>query len=148
MPPKGVQTFNFSPRHMWVVCEGHLIVSGIDAVNDSVAVAEADVDGMVMSGEMCAYGLREGAEASHRYLAWLPPSEAARELLIGMVTGTSSRTCPEAPSICFRFPSHHFRVSAGSSASPTSSRARSAYAGMPKGHAGSRGSVAEPPGPV
>jgi type I restriction-modification system DNA methylase subunit len=102
--PKGVEHTNYGPPDLWVVRDGHLVVSGIDAVNGSVAVAESDVDGMVMSLEMYAYRVRAGASASPVYLALLLRSEPARELLMGMVTGTSNRTRLESPEQLLQLP--------------------------------------------
>lgn len=90
--PKGLQVVSYSPSALWVVREGDLVVSGIDAVHGSIAVAGADVDGMVMSSEMYAYHVKKGSEVSPVYLQLLLRSPAAQELLWGMVTGTSNRT--------------------------------------------------------
>lgn len=90
--PKGLQTVSYSPPSLWVVREGDLVVSGIDAVHGSIAVADADVDGMVMSSEMYAYRVKRGVQVSSVYLQLLLRSPAAQELLWGMVTGTSNRT--------------------------------------------------------
>jgi type I restriction-modification system DNA methylase subunit len=95
--PKGLQAVDYPPRALWVVREGHLVASGIDAVHGSVGVAGPEVDGMVLSSEMFAYRVRGDAEASATYLALLLRSEAARELLMGLVTGTSNRTRLESP---------------------------------------------------
>jgi type I restriction-modification system DNA methylase subunit len=89
---KGVQSVNYSPRALWFVREGHLVVSGIDCVHGSVAVAGSDVDGLVMSGEMYAYRVKDPKAASAIYLQLLLRSPGARQLIEGMTTGTSNRT--------------------------------------------------------
>lgn len=90
--PKGLQSVDYPPESLWVLRENQLVVSGIDAVHGSVAVAGPDVDGMVLSSEMYAYRVKDEAEADVTYLALLLRSQAAKELLTGMVTGTSNRT--------------------------------------------------------
>lgn len=90
--PKGLQSVNYPTRDLWVVREGHLVVSGIDAVNGAVAVAGPDVDGLIMSAEMYAYRVKNPKVASPVYLQLLIRSTAARELLEGLTTGTSNRT--------------------------------------------------------
>ena len=102
--PKGAEQTSYGPPALWIVRDGHLVVSGIDAVNGSIAVAEGDVDGMVMSSEMYAYRVRAGVDASPIYLALLLRSEPARELLMGMVTGTSNRTRLEGPEQLLQLP--------------------------------------------
>jgi len=102
--PKGLQTVGYSPRELWVVRAGDLVVSGIDAVKGSVAVAGADVDGMVMSLEMFAYRVKNPSEASPVYLQLLLRSRPARELLEGMATGTSNRTRLESAEQLLRLP--------------------------------------------
>jgi hypothetical protein len=89
---KGLQTVKYSPGHLWVVREGDLVLSGIDAVVGAVAVAGNDVDGMVMSEEMFSYRLKDPSRASAVYLQLLLRSHAARELIEGLITGTSNRT--------------------------------------------------------
>jgi type I restriction-modification system DNA methylase subunit len=94
---KGVQRVSYPPTSLWVVHEGELVVSGIDAVHGSVAVAGADVAGAVMSDEMFAYKVRDDGVALPEYLQLLITSEAAREMLAGLTTGTSNRTRLEGP---------------------------------------------------
>jgi type I restriction-modification system DNA methylase subunit len=102
--PIGVQAVNYKPRELWVVREGDLVVSGIDVVRGSVAVAGPDVDGMVMSGEMYAYRVKDEATADATYLALLLRTEAAAEMLEGMATGTSNRTRLERPEQLLELP--------------------------------------------
>jgi hypothetical protein len=90
--PKGEQAVEYSPKSLWVVREGMLVVSGIDAVNGAVAVAGPDVDGLIMSAEMFAYRVKDPKVTSPVYLQLLVRSKAARELLEGLTTGTSNRT--------------------------------------------------------
>lgn len=89
---KGDQTVSYSPSQLWVLREGDLVVSGIDAVHGSMAVAGPDVDGLVMSGEMYAYRARCPQTTSAVYLQLMLRTEGARHLIEGMITGTSNRT--------------------------------------------------------
>lgn len=100
----GVKAVDYKPQDLWVVGEGDLVVSGIDAVRGSIAVAGSEVDGAVMSGEMFAYRVRNGVEADVTYLALLLRTEAAREMLEGMATGTSNRTRLESPEQLLELP--------------------------------------------
>lgn len=90
--PKGRQAVDYPPSALWIVHEGDIVVSGIDAVNGAVGVAGSDVTGLVMSKEMYAYRVKSPSTASAQYLQLLMRSVAARELLEGMTTGTSNRT--------------------------------------------------------
>ncbi|MGI8985162.1 MAG: N-6 DNA methylase [Acidimicrobiales bacterium] len=90
--PKGVQVVDYSPSSLWVVKEGDIVVSGIDAVNGAVGVAGPDVAGLVMSKEMYAYRVKSPSAMSAQYMQLVMRSLAARELLEGMTTGTSNRT--------------------------------------------------------
>ncbi len=89
---KGDQVVAYAPSKLWVVREGDLLVSGIDAVHGAVAVAGADVDGCVMSAEMYAYKVKDPRKTSAVYLQLLLRTQGARQLLEGMTTGTSNRT--------------------------------------------------------
>lgn len=89
---KGIQTTDYTPSQLWVLVEGDLIVSGIDAVHGSVGVAGADVAGAVMSPEMYAYRVKDASAACAGYLALILRSRQALDLLEGMSTGTSNRT--------------------------------------------------------
>jgi type I restriction enzyme M protein len=71
---------------------GELVVSGIDAVHGAVGVVPAELDGLVMSKEMFRYRVRSGSDAVPEYLQLLLRTTVARELLMGLVTGTSNRT--------------------------------------------------------
>jgi type I restriction-modification system DNA methylase subunit len=90
--PKGDQDVSYSPNQLWIVREGDLVVSGIDVVHGSLAVAGLDVDGMVMSSEMYPYRVKDPRKCSAVYLQLLLRSTGARQLLEGMTTGTSNRT--------------------------------------------------------
>lgn len=92
MRSKGLQDVKYPIWKLWVVHEGDLVVSGIDAVHGSVAVAGSDVDGLVMSNEMYAYRIKDPTVACAVYLQLLLRSSTAKELLEGMITGTSKRT--------------------------------------------------------
>jgi type I restriction enzyme M protein len=94
---KALQSVKYAPTELWIVREGDLVLSGIDAVVGAVAVAGSDVDGMVMSQEMYSYHVKDPLRASVVYLQLLLRSRAARELLEGLITGTSNRTRLENP---------------------------------------------------
>lgn len=83
---------------------GDLILSSIDLVNGAVAVASEEVAGLVMSKEMYAYRLKDGAAAVPEYLQILLRTPAAREMLLGFATGTSNRTRLESPGQLLSFP--------------------------------------------
>ena len=91
---KGMRAVSYSPKELWVVREGDLVVSGIDAVHGAIAVAGPDVDGTVLSEEMFAYRVKDPSIASTVYLQLLIRTPAARELLEGMITGTSKKDTP------------------------------------------------------
>jgi hypothetical protein len=101
---KGRAAVDYSPKALWVVEEGDLVLSSIDLVNGAVAVAGSSVAGLVMSKEMYAYRLKDGAEAVPEYLQILLRTPAAREMLLGFTTGTSNRTRLERPEQLLRFP--------------------------------------------
>jgi hypothetical protein len=92
LAPKGRTAVSYPVQNLWIVRAGDLVVSGIDAVNGAIAVAGADVDGMVLSKEFYAYRVIDPSKASAVYLALALRTPAARELLEGMATGTSNRT--------------------------------------------------------
>jgi restriction endonuclease S subunit len=99
-----MQSVSYSPADLWVVREDDLVVSGIDLVNGAVGIAGPDVDGMVMSDEMFAYRVKDPSVASAVYLQLILRSEAARELLAGMSTGTSNRTRQESAEMLLELP--------------------------------------------
>jgi len=101
---KGRAAVAYSPRDLWTVTSGDLVLSSIDLVKGAVAVAGDDVDGLTMSKEMFAYRLRRGVEASPEYIQILLRSEAAKDMLLGFTTGTSNRTRLESPSQLLDFP--------------------------------------------
>ncbi|MDP9885498.1 hypothetical protein J2W21_003021 [Sinomonas atrocyanea] len=103
---KGQAKVDYSPSDLWVVQKGDLVLSSIDLVNGAVAVAGDDVHGLVMSKEMYAYRLREGASerASLEYIQILLRSDAAKEMLLGFTTGTSNRTRLENAEQLLEFP--------------------------------------------
>jgi hypothetical protein len=88
---RGMQQVAYSPAQLWVVRTGDLIVSGIDTVHGAVGVAGPEVDGLVMSKEMFAYRARGGVDVNLSYLAEVVRAPIARDLLYGLVTGTSNR---------------------------------------------------------
>ena len=94
---KALQSVKYAPSELWIVKEGDLVLSGIDAVVGAIAVAGSDVDGMVMSQEMFSYHVKDPSRASAVYLQLLLRSHAARELIEGLITGTSNRTRLENP---------------------------------------------------
>ncbi len=102
--PKGIEAVKYSPRALWIVREGLLVVSGIDALHGSVAVAGSDVDGMVMSIEMYGYCVKDHNAASAVYLQLLIRSSGARQLIEGMTTGTSNRTRLESAEQLLQLP--------------------------------------------
>ena len=94
---KARQSVRYAPAQLWIVREGDLVLSGIDAVVGAIAVAGSDVDGMVMSEEMFSYHVKDPSRASAVYLQLLLRSHSARELMEGLITGTSNRTRLENP---------------------------------------------------
>jgi hypothetical protein len=94
---KGRDKTKYEPRQLWVVNEGQLVVSGIDLVHGSLAVAGSDVDGMVMSKEMFAYEMVDPETAHPAYIALMLRTPQAKALIEGMVTGTSNRTRLSSP---------------------------------------------------
>jgi type I restriction-modification system DNA methylase subunit len=90
--PKGVQQVSYAPRALWVVEEGDIVLSGMDLVHGSVAIAGPEVRGMVMSKEMYAYRVKDGVAALPGYIALMLRSPLARDLIFGLVSGTSNRT--------------------------------------------------------
>lgn len=89
---RGIQETKYAPQALQVVKAGELVVSGIDAVHGAVGVVPAELDGLVMSKEMFRYQVRSGSDAVPEYLQLLLRTTVARELLMGLVTGTSNRT--------------------------------------------------------
>ena len=90
--PKGLKEIGYSPRALWVMREGDLVVSGIDVVHGSVALVPEELDGLVLSKEMYRYRFKEGANVVPEYIQLLLRTPVALELLTGLVTGTSNRT--------------------------------------------------------
>lgn len=88
----GIKTVDYAASNLWVLKEGQIVVSGIDAVNGAIGVAGSDVAGLVMSKEMYAYRVKSSASVSSHYVTLLLRSPAAQELLMGLTTGTSNRT--------------------------------------------------------
>lgn len=101
---KGRSAVDYSPRDLWVIEAGDLVLSSIDLVNGAVAVAGEDVSGLVMSKEMYAYRLKEDAQALAEYVQILLRTPAARDMLLGFTTGTSNRTRLESASQLLDFP--------------------------------------------
>jgi hypothetical protein len=89
---KGLAEVDYAPADLWVVRDKQLIVSGIDLIKGAAGVAREDTDGMVMSKEMYAYRVKPGVGAVPDYLQMLLRTATAREMLIGLTTGTSNRT--------------------------------------------------------
>lgn len=101
---KGRQSVAYAPSDLWTIHTGDLVLSSIDLVNGAVAVAGPEVQGLVMSKEMCAYRLRPGVHAVPEYVQILLRAKAAREMLLGFTTGTSNRTRLERPEQLLSFP--------------------------------------------
>lgn len=89
---RGLEETKYTPQALWVVRGGDIVVSGIDAVHGAVGIVPADLDGLVMSKEMFRYRIRTESTAVPEYLQLLLRTPVARELLMGLVTGTSNRT--------------------------------------------------------
>lgn len=89
---KGVQQVSYRPCDLWVVNKRDIVVSGIDLVHGSVAVADASMDGLVMSKEMFPYVVRRGTGVLPEYMALLLRTDLAKTLIHGWITGTSNRT--------------------------------------------------------
>ncbi|WP_160050291.1 N-6 DNA methylase [Nocardiopsis sp. FR4] len=89
---KGRASVSYSPRDLWVVQKGDLVLSSIDLVNGAVAVAGEEVNGLVMSKEMYSYRPKEGVAVIPDYVQILLRTKAAQEMLLGFATGTSNRT--------------------------------------------------------
>ncbi|PRY55727.1 N-6 DNA methylase [Glycomyces artemisiae] len=101
---KGRASVAYSPRSLWVVENGDLILSSIDLVHGAIAVAGQDVAGLVMSKEMYPYRVRPGVEAVPEYVQILLRTKAAQEMLYGFATGTSNRTRLESAEKLLEFP--------------------------------------------
>jgi type I restriction-modification system DNA methylase subunit len=89
---KGHEPTQYSTKDLRCVREGDIVVSGIDVVNGSVAIAGPDVDGCVLSKEFYAYRVKKGVSASPEFIAVLLRSQFSRKLIAGLVSGTSMRT--------------------------------------------------------
>lgn len=101
---KGRASVSYSPRDLWRVQGGTLVLSSIDLVKGAVAVAGDDVEGLIMSKEMFAYQLQDDVDVDLHYLQLLLRSEAAKDMLLGFVTGTSNRTRIDSPEQLLSFP--------------------------------------------
>lgn len=88
---KGEAATQYKPSELWTVRAGDLVLSSIDLVYGAVGVAGEDVDGLVMSKEMFAYRVKGGADALLEYMQILLRTQAARDMLMGLTTGTSGR---------------------------------------------------------
>jgi predicted RNA methylase len=84
----------YEPGDLRVIQPGDIVVSGIDVVNGSIGYAQHDVAERVVSKEFYTLRVRPeyAATLDARYLALLLRTSHARELIAGMVTGTSNRT--------------------------------------------------------
>lgn len=102
--PKGPQTVSYRTSELWIVREGDIVVSGIDLVNAAVGVADGSVDGLILSQEMYAYRIRDDVELLPEYLVLMLRTAVGRELLMGLVSGTSKRTRLENPWQLLRLP--------------------------------------------
>jgi type I restriction-modification system DNA methylase subunit len=89
---KGEAETSYSPKNLWTVSEGDLVVSGIDLVWGAVGVARDDTAGMVMSSEMHAYRIKDGVDALPEFIQLILKTRTANEMLWGLTTGTSGRT--------------------------------------------------------
>ncbi|MFE3487424.1 MULTISPECIES: N-6 DNA methylase [Streptomyces] len=94
----------YSPKDLWVVKPGELVLSSIDLVNGAVAVAGEDVGGLVMSKEMYSYRVKDNVAVIPEYTQILLRTKAAREMLLGFATGTSNRTRLESAEKLLDFP--------------------------------------------
>ncbi|MET9617741.1 N-6 DNA methylase [Kitasatospora indigofera] len=101
---KGRQSVAYSPKDLWVVQPGELVLSSIDLVNGAVAVANEEVGGLVMSKEMYSYRLKPRTDAVPEYVQILLRTTAAKEMLLGFATGTSNRTRLESAEKLLDFP--------------------------------------------
>lgn len=101
---KGRSSVSYSPKDLWAVQAGDLVLSSIDLVNGAVAVAGDNVQGLVMSKEMYSYRLRAHVEAVPEYIQVLLRTKAAQDMLFGFATGTSNRTRLESASKLLDFP--------------------------------------------
>jgi predicted RNA methylase len=91
---KGVAVTQYEPMELRMIQAEDIVLSGIDVVNGAVGFALPSVAGLVVSKEFYTLRVRENrtAEADPRYIALLLRTAHARELLGGLVTGTSNRT--------------------------------------------------------
>ncbi|WP_447912998.1 hypothetical protein [Microbacterium phyllosphaerae] len=94
---KGVERTKYAPRDLWEVRKGDLVVSGIDLVHGAVAVAGAEMDGMVMSKEMFPYAVVDSERVLPEYVALVLRTPQMRAIIEGLVTGTSNRTRLSSP---------------------------------------------------
>ncbi|MET8719974.1 N-6 DNA methylase [Streptomyces misionensis] len=101
---KGRMSVAYSPKDLWVVEPGELVLSSIDLVNGAVAVAGDDVRGLVMSKEMFSYRVKRGVPAIPEYIQVLLRTKAAQEMLLGFASGTSNRTRLENTEKLLDFP--------------------------------------------
>lgn len=89
---KGVQEVRYSPKDLWCVEEHDIVISGIDVIHGAAAVAGADVAGLVMSKEMFAYRVKPGVDVLPKYVALMLRTRPVRDMILGLVSGTSGRT--------------------------------------------------------
>lgn len=84
----------YDPKDLRVIQAGDIVVSGIDVVHGSIGYAQRDVADRVVSKEFYTLRVRRDHKdlIDPRYLALLLRTAHARELVAGMVTGTSNRT--------------------------------------------------------
>jgi type I restriction-modification system DNA methylase subunit len=94
---RGQVLTQYAARQLWVVHTDDIVVSGIDLVHGSVAVARSDVDGLVMSTEMFPYRVKAPEKVLPEYILLMLRTPDARALIEGMVTGTSNRTRLSSP---------------------------------------------------
>ncbi|HEY9228775.1 MAG TPA: N-6 DNA methylase [Gemmatimonadaceae bacterium] len=84
----------YEPKDLRAIGTGDIVISGIDLVHGSIGYAQADVAERVVSKEFYTLRVRPEFEeqVDARYIALLLRTPHARELVAGMVTGTSNRT--------------------------------------------------------
>lgn len=101
---KGHEPTQYAPKNLWQVEEGDIVVSGIDVVNGSIAIAGPEADGLVLSKEFYPYRVKQDSPVPPEFITALLRSSSARKLIAGMVSGTSMRTRLENAEQLLRLP--------------------------------------------
>ncbi len=89
--PKGTEILKYKAEDLWIVRDGDIVISGIDLVFRAAAVAGSDVDGLVMSKEMFAYQVKDGARVLPEYIVVMLRTAPVNAMILGRVSGTSGR---------------------------------------------------------